>query len=199
MPLRIYCGISCIGNTALNPNHQSRESFGWLPTKRFRGGGGNILAGKQFRPPFRFTSAKSCHDALAPIPATDVSVPGRPHRTDTPPHQTGVEPRKPNGDCNRISGVPRNPSRWGGVEMRSPIEQMIDRACGYTPSDTGHPVIIILACPHCLTQRSTTIDASFPPETRRVQYPCPTCQKSHGETIEFFDGVGRRLKPEWET
>jgi hypothetical protein len=77
----------------------------------------------------------------------------------------------------------------GTIAVRSPIEMMIDKACGFKASD--NQTTVMLRCPVCHKEKATSHDLSWPDGTKTVYYSCRACPPSD---IRFLDRAGNDLK-----
>ncbi len=83
------------------------------------------------------------------------------------------------------------------MKARSPIERMIDAACGYDATDAkpkiyrGFPR---LRCPKCEREQNTALDKSDPKGAMLVVVCCPKCCGDF-EEIHYFDKAGNELFP----
>lgn len=73
----------------------------------------------------------------------------------------------------------------------SPIEQMIDKACGYKPA--AAPNMVTLVCPTCGTVKRVKEIDSDPPGTYRVEADCNECASPDGRDIRYFDKHGKEI------
>lgn len=74
----------------------------------------------------------------------------------------------------------------------SPIEIMIDRACGVTVNVSA-PSRITLRCPACKVEKSVVRTLLDPTDASVVVFPCPKCFVAETATIEYFDAGGKAL------
>ena len=84
------------------------------------------------------------------------------------------------------------------MRRRSPIEIMVDRACGVP--DDYEPLPVLLSCPDCGRQRRTERVEGDPEGTIEISVTCPEC--GHGDKecdIEYFGADGQRLYADWQT
>ena len=87
-----------------------------------------------------------------------------------------------------------------GIESRkprTPIEIMIDRACGITERDT-HAVValshwIMMHCPTCGREQYARRHWTDPPGTAVVQARCPECIGVDGDEVIYFDAQKQQL------
>lgn len=75
---------------------------------------------------------------------------------------------------------------------RSPIERMVDRACGI-PDDYEPPPRVTLRCPMCKREKDAAIDPTDPPGTKLVLTQCPECVGGDFSTVDYFDSNGRQI------
>lgn len=73
----------------------------------------------------------------------------------------------------------------------SPIEMMIDRACGFDGSRPAPGVILV--CPACRRQKRVAKDATDPEGTAEVHVRCPSCNSGDFDMPLYFDAVGTEL------
>lgn len=79
---------------------------------------------------------------------------------------------------------------------RSPIEIMIDQACGFTEVVRPRPLPQIkIACPVCLKEDMTVRRNRDPKRAAVLEVPCPDCSAGMGETVEFCyrDAAGQPI------
>lgn len=78
---------------------------------------------------------------------------------------------------------------------RSPIEMMVDRACGFDPdAPSARQDFVILRCPECKKQRSVDREKSDPPGTVVVETSCLDCHKSGDfENVDYFNVKGEQI------
>lgn len=79
--------------------------------------------------------------------------------------------------------------------MPSPIEMMIDAACGITEADRieWRKASITMRCPTCQTTRRAKRHAADPPGTETVVFPCDKCRKGEGPKVIYLDEGGKPL------
>lgn len=75
---------------------------------------------------------------------------------------------------------------------RSPVERMVDRACGI-PDDWVPPPRVTLECSRCGKKKDVAMDATDPPGTARIRMLCPECAKGDRSMIDYFDKNGKQL------
>jgi hypothetical protein len=82
------------------------------------------------------------------------------------------------------------------MRARSPIEMMVDRACGFDP-DKPPPKRaepdIALCCPSCEETLMVYGDKTDPPGTSRVETDCPKCATGEFK-ISYFDADGNLIE-----
>lgn len=78
------------------------------------------------------------------------------------------------------------------MRNRSPIERMVDEACG-VPADYVPPPRVTLECNVCSKTKSVPIDPTDPPGTAKVRMPCPECAKGDRVMIDYFDKDGKQI------
>lgn len=88
------------------------------------------------------------------------------------------------------------------VDRRSPLERMIDEACGVTPQTTFGPSIL-LQCPICIQKKFVPLHRNDPPGAVRLEFPCIPCGtkkygslaafKASDEEVHYFDNKGREI------
>lgn len=74
---------------------------------------------------------------------------------------------------------------------RSPIEMMVDRACGFDPLKP-YPRVT-LRCPKCRREQSAATDPTDPPNTAVVLCVCPKCHDGSKVEVDYFDAKGRQI------
>ena len=82
-------------------------------------------------------------------------------------------------------------SKW--LTMRSPIERMIDEACGFDP-DAPEPKrdLLNLRCPQCSKVFLVDRSAVDPPGAAVIECPCLDC-RDHDPVVRWFNAEGREL------
>jgi len=79
----------------------------------------------------------------------------------------------------------------GFLMARSPIEIMIDQACGFVPNGNPKPPLITLRCPNCKRTKSAPIDPTDPPGTAIVEATCDQCNDGSGfPEVHYFNKRG---------
>lgn len=78
------------------------------------------------------------------------------------------------------------------MRSRSPIEMMVDEACGFDRANYTPPPQITLRCLRCKRTKSAPIDPTDPPGTAIIESLCDKCDDGGGfpETL-YFDKDGR--------
>jgi hypothetical protein len=78
---------------------------------------------------------------------------------------------------------------------RSPIEQMIDAACGvpdgarFEKRDT-----ITLSCPKCERTKTAARDKTDPPNTATVMLTCPACHDAGDfQDVTYYNSRGEQI------
>ncbi len=79
---------------------------------------------------------------------------------------------------------------------RSPIEMMVDQACGYDP-DAPLPPKVLLECPICQRTKLVEKDKSDPEGAVRIVYKCNTCEPPGAgfDSLRYFDKDGKEIDP----
>lgn len=75
---------------------------------------------------------------------------------------------------------------------RSPIEMMVDKACGFDASAPRPPRVTIY-CPKCKRRQSVAKHETDPPNTATVCIQCPKCNSGDFDTPSYYDAQGREL------
>jgi hypothetical protein len=75
--------------------------------------------------------------------------------------------------------------------MPTPIEMMIDRACGIIPG--SGPGTVILRCPKCNREKRVLKDKSDPAETYIIEATCDKCESPGFDEVIYFDEIGRQI------
>jgi hypothetical protein len=73
---------------------------------------------------------------------------------------------------------------------RSPIEILIDRACGI--SDPPKVDLLTLRCPTCGKERHDTREWYDPPAAAVMLFPCQQCRTADAE-VRWVDASGREV------
>jgi hypothetical protein len=76
----------------------------------------------------------------------------------------------------------------------SPIERMIDEACGIGPGSKPAPRVMI-ECPKCGRTKLVPLEFPDPPGTSRIVFPCNKCEQD-GAGIYYFNAQGQQIN--WE-
>lgn len=80
------------------------------------------------------------------------------------------------------------------MKKRSPIEMMVDQACGFDP-DAPENQPVTLMCPDCKKTKSVSRDKTDPAGTAFIHLSCPDCWKDGGfENPSFFDVNGLEIR-----
>jgi hypothetical protein len=100
------------------------------------------------------------------------------------------------GNDDLLTHDSRPSIRPGGlveVEMRSPIEMLIDKACGFD-RENYKPDFITLRCPQCKREKRAPRDASDLPGTAIVVAHCNECSgEDNGLYPEYFRENGTQI------
>lgn len=76
----------------------------------------------------------------------------------------------------------------------SPIERMIDAACGRPPGGKPSPQMITLRCPHCARTKPTTVEPIDPPGTAVIECMCDRCDTGGFKPeVSYYDAQGRQI------
>lgn len=78
------------------------------------------------------------------------------------------------------------------MSKRSPINRMIDKACGFDPNNPPPGMWPILRCPACNKEQRAKPGELDPPDAALVMCPCPDCVDEDCEP-RFYDRDGTRL------
>lgn len=78
------------------------------------------------------------------------------------------------------------------MRNRSPIQQMVDRACGI-PEGWEPPARVTLRCPKCKREKDAAIEPTDPKGTTLVVTQCPECVGGDFSTVDYFDKDGKQL------
>jgi phage FluMu protein Com len=79
---------------------------------------------------------------------------------------------------------------------RSPIEMMIDAACGYDPSKPQKKAAepdIEMRCPECAEVLMVHRDETDPEGTAKIETACPRCRTADFK-ISYFDAKGELIE-----
>ncbi len=82
------------------------------------------------------------------------------------------------------------------MTARSPIQRMVDRACG-VPDDWEPPARVMLVCTQCHRAKDAELDPTDPPGTAKVVMLCPECARGDFSMIYYYDKDGKQLLPEY--
>lgn len=80
----------------------------------------------------------------------------------------------------------------GVFMVRSPIEMMVDRACGFDPNAPSKPTVL-LYCPKCKRRQRASVDDTDPPRTATVIIQCPKCVGGDFDSPKYQDASGKEL------
>lgn len=78
------------------------------------------------------------------------------------------------------------------MRNRSPIERMVDSACG-VPDDYTPPPRVTLRCPNCKRTMSAAMEKIDPPGTAVVETCCPNCAGNERREVFYYDKDGKQL------
>jgi hypothetical protein len=78
------------------------------------------------------------------------------------------------------------------MRNRSPIERMVDQACGI-PDDYESPPQVTLRCPKCKKEKQAALDPTDLPGTAVVLTQCPECVGNERSSVYYFDKSGKQL------
>lgn len=79
-----------------------------------------------------------------------------------------------------------------GERPLSPIERMIDAACGFGPETKARRLMIVLECPECGKTKTVRPDKTDPHGTARVRATCNECPDDAG-IVDYFNEVGQQI------
>lgn len=71
---------------------------------------------------------------------------------------------------------------------RSPIEMMVDKACGFSQED-----IVKLRCPACGKEKYVAREAHDLPGTHTIEANCPDCPADGFEEVLYFREDGTQI------
>jgi len=75
---------------------------------------------------------------------------------------------------------------------RSPIEMMVDQACGFDASKMPDVEYVTLKCTHCGRTKRAPKDETDPQGTARVEVACPECTGSGDRPeVHYYDAQDR--------
>lgn len=77
--------------------------------------------------------------------------------------------------------------------IRSPIEMMVDKACGFDPSKVEPRDLVTLRCPTCKKEKPVDRDKSDPPGTAIVAVDCPDCNEGDFEDVHYYRADGTEI------
>lgn len=78
------------------------------------------------------------------------------------------------------------------MRARTPIEMMVDKACGFDPAKTSEPPVI-LRCPKCGCSKTTVRSDADPIGTREVIAMCPKCVETGPYLTTCLDKDGKEI------
>jgi hypothetical protein len=81
------------------------------------------------------------------------------------------------------------------ADTRSPLERMIDAACGRDPGwrPTRALQSVTLRCPRCTRCATVPRHETDAPGTAIVEYPCHDCHPAPDEAVHYFDIQGHAI------
>lgn len=84
---------------------------------------------------------------------------------------------------------------------RSPMQRMVDQACGFDPDAPIAPRdTITLRCPSCKKEKSADWDKTDPPGCAVVETTCHDCHNSGDfELVDYFNAAGEQINLDGET
>lgn len=78
------------------------------------------------------------------------------------------------------------------MRNRSPIERIVDRACGI-PDDYEPPPRVTLECSGCKRTKDAAMDPTDPTGTARVVMRCPECAGGDFSMVDYFNKDGQQI------
>lgn len=79
--------------------------------------------------------------------------------------------------------------------LLTPIEQMVDAACGLK---YPMPRQVWVSCPGCLGQFRVSANGYDPENAYRVEATCPDCSQKGAEMVyRYFDREGNEVPVDW--
>lgn len=76
-------------------------------------------------------------------------------------------------------------------DTRSPLDRLIDAACGIP---NGPPKSVVLVCQKCKKEKRCRLDKTDPKGTVRIELTCPDCWTDGSfETAIFFNKNGKQI------
>lgn len=80
--------------------------------------------------------------------------------------------------------------------MRSPIEIMVDRACGIPDDVTWiKPTGPTMRCRKCKQEKKVSTHYSDPDGTVVIEFLCPECAPDGFDDLTYLDASGKALVP----
>lgn len=78
------------------------------------------------------------------------------------------------------------------MRPRSPIEMMVDQACGFDRASYTPPPQVTLRCPHCKRTKRVAMDKTDPAGTAVVETACDKCgEVGDRPEVHYYDAQGR--------
>lgn len=82
------------------------------------------------------------------------------------------------------------------MKARSPIEILIDRACGVPEHfEPEREPLLTLSCPGCRAAKRVHEHETDPPGTTRIEYPCPKCLTGDVAAPRYYAANGQEIAP----
>ena len=78
-----------------------------------------------------------------------------------------------------------------GRMSKSPIDVMIDKACGITAEYLDR--LLTLRCPYCHTEKRVERDWYDPALATVAVYPCGICRREEKDYVVYLDRNGREV------
>lgn len=77
--------------------------------------------------------------------------------------------------------------------MVSPIELMIDRACGFDRATQPPRDLVSLHCPDCGKTIRVDRDIADPPSTAKIEIACNKCSQDPERAVKWFNAKGQQI------
>lgn len=78
---------------------------------------------------------------------------------------------------------------------RSPIEMLVDQACGFDPATAPKLPQITLRCPECNRTKEVRKDSTDLKNAAVVEIQCDKCNRGDFSEVFYYDAEGRQLNP----
>lgn len=75
----------------------------------------------------------------------------------------------------------------------SPIEMMVDKACGFDRAAAEKRPTVTLRCPKCEATKVADVDPTDPPGTAVVEVQCPECVGGDFDEVIYYNAAGEQL------